>query len=67
MIMADSSHPRVVAEMILKAVNKSNPNVRYPVGKDAEYVLKIRTELSDKELEKWVRESYMDKKGFIRE
>ncbi|MGH9998058.1 MAG: hypothetical protein ACRD7F_08600, partial [Nitrososphaeraceae archaeon] len=66
-IMADSSHPRVVAEMILKAVNTSNPNVRYPVGKDAEYVLKIRTELSDKELEKWVRESYMDKKGFIRE
>ncbi len=65
--MADSSHPRVVAEMILKAVNKSNPNVRYPVGKDAEYVLKIRTELSDKELEKWVREIYMDEKGFIRE
>jgi len=41
--------------------------VRYPVGKDAEYVLKVRTELSDKELEKWVRESYMDNKGFIRE
>jgi short-subunit dehydrogenase len=50
-IMADSSHPRDVAEMILK---------------DAESVLKARTELSDKELEKWVRESYMDKKGFIR-
>ena len=66
-IMAESSHPRDVAEVILKAVNTSNPNVRYPVGKDAENVLKIRTELSDKELEKWVRESYMDKKGFIRE
>lgn len=66
-IMADSSHPRVVAEMILRAVNTSYPNVRYPVGKDAEYILKIRTELSNNELEKWVRESYMDKKGFIRE
>jgi short-subunit dehydrogenase len=65
-IMADSSHPRDVAEMILKVVNTSSPNVRYPVGKDAESVLKVRTELSDKELEKWVRESYMDKKGFIR-
>jgi short-subunit dehydrogenase len=65
-IMADSSHPRDVAEMILKVVNTSSPNVRYPVGKDAESVLKARTELSDKELEKWVRESYMDKKGFIR-
>ena len=24
-------------------------------------------DVSDKELEKWVRESYMDKKGFIRQ
>jgi NAD(P)-dependent dehydrogenase (short-subunit alcohol dehydrogenase family) len=66
-IMADSSHPRDVAEVILKVVNTSSPNVRYPVGKDAESVLKARRELSDKELEKWVRESYMEKKGFIRE
>ena len=66
-IMADSSHPRIVAEVILKVVNTSSPNVRYPVGKDAESVLKARTELSDKELEKWLWESYMDKKGFIRQ
>jgi len=66
-IMAYSSHPRDVAEVILKVVSTSNPNVRYPVGKDAESVLKARTELSDKEIEKWVRESYMDKKGFIRQ
>lgn len=65
-IMADSSHPRDVAEVILKVVNTSKPNVRYPVGKDAEAVLKAREELSDKELEKWVRESYMEKKAFIR-
>jgi hypothetical protein len=37
------------------------------VGKDAESILKARAELSDRELEKWVRESFMDKKGFIRE
>jgi NAD(P)-dependent dehydrogenase (short-subunit alcohol dehydrogenase family) len=66
-IMANSSPARDVAEMILKVVNTSNPNVRYPVGKDAESVLKVRAELSDKEMEKWVRESYIDKKGFIRE
>jgi short-subunit dehydrogenase len=66
-IMADSSHPRDVADVILKVVNTSSPNVRYAVGKDAESVLKARKELSDKELEKWVRESYMEKKGFIRE
>ena len=66
-IMADSSHPKDVAEVILKVVNTSSPNVRYSVGKDAESVLKARIELSDKELEKWVRESYMDKKGFVRQ
>jgi short-subunit dehydrogenase len=52
-IMADSPHPRDVAEVILKVVSTSSPNVRYSVGKDAESVLKARTELSDKELEKW--------------
>lgn len=53
--------------LFLNAANSSSPNVRYAVGKDAESVLKARTELSDRELEKWVRESYMDKKGFIRQ
>lgn len=36
------------------------------MGKDADSVLKVREELSDNEFEKWVRESYMEKKGFIR-
>lgn len=66
-VMGDSSSPRDVAETILNAVNTSTPNMRYPVGKDAEYALKVRAKLSDKEMEKWARESYMDKKGFIRE
>jgi hypothetical protein len=47
--MGDSSHTRDVAEVILKVVSTSSPNVRYSVGKDAESVLKARTELSDKE------------------
>jgi hypothetical protein len=37
------------------------------VGKDAELLFKLRTELSDRELEQWVRESYMEKKGFVRQ
>jgi NAD(P)-dependent dehydrogenase (short-subunit alcohol dehydrogenase family) len=66
-IMGNSSDPEDVAETILKAVNTNTPDMRYPVGKDAEYALKVRAELSDQEMEKWARESYMDKKGFIRE
>lgn len=66
-MIANSSDPKEVAQVILNAANSSSPNVRYAVGKDAESVLKARTELSDREFEKWVRESYMDKKGFIRQ
>jgi NAD(P)-dependent dehydrogenase (short-subunit alcohol dehydrogenase family) len=66
-MIASSSHPTEVAHTILNAVNSPSPELRYPVGKDAESIFKARTELSDKKLEKWVRESYMEKKGFIRQ
>ena len=66
-MIASSSHPTEVAHTILNAVNSTSPELRYPVGKDAESIFKARTELSDKKLEKWVRESYMEKKGFIRQ
>jgi NAD(P)-dependent dehydrogenase (short-subunit alcohol dehydrogenase family) len=65
-IMADASPSSEVARVILNAINSNVPNVRYPVGKDAESVLKARSELSDNEMEKWIRESYTDKKGFVR-
>jgi NAD(P)-dependent dehydrogenase (short-subunit alcohol dehydrogenase family) len=63
---ASSSHPVDVAQVILNAVNSPSPELRYPVGKDAESIFKARTELSDRDLEKWIRESYMEKKGFVR-
>jgi hypothetical protein len=66
-IMSKTIHPREVADVILNAINSTGPNVRYTVGEDAESILKRRTELSDTEMEEWVRESYMEKKGFIRQ
>lgn len=65
-IMANSTHPREVARVILNAANSSSPNVRYSVGKDAESVLEKRGKLSDREMEQWTRESYLEKKGFMR-
>jgi short-subunit dehydrogenase len=62
-----SSHPSKVAHTILNVLNSSNPELRNPVGKDAESIFKAKAQLSDKELEQWARESYMKKKGFIRE
>jgi NAD(P)-dependent dehydrogenase (short-subunit alcohol dehydrogenase family) len=61
-----SSHPSKVASTILNVLNSPNPELRNPVGKDAESIFKVRAELSDKEVEQWAREVYMDKKGFIR-
>jgi short-subunit dehydrogenase len=62
-----SSHPSKVAHTVLNVLNSSNPELRNPVGKDAESIFKAKAQLSDKELEQWARESYMKKKGFIRE
>ena len=64
---AYSSHPSKVAHTILNVLNSPNPESRNPVGKDAESIFKARAQLSDKELEQWARESYMEKKGFIRQ
>ena len=66
-ITAYSSHPSKVAHIILDALNSPRPELRNPVGKDAESIFKARNELSDRELEKWARESYMEKKGFVRQ
>jgi hypothetical protein len=60
------SHPSKVTHTILNVLNSPNPDLRNPVGKDAESIFKARAQLSDKELEQWAREVYMDKKGFIR-
>ena len=37
-MIANSSDPKEVAQVILNAANSSSPNVRYAVGKDAESV-----------------------------
>jgi short-subunit dehydrogenase len=66
-ITAYSSHPSKVAQTILEVLNSPNPKLRNPVGNDAESILKARAELSDKEMEHWARETYMDRKGFIRQ
>ena len=66
-ITAYSSHPSKVAQTILDVLNSPNPEIRNPVGKDADSIFKTRAELSDKEMEQWSREAYMDKKGFIRQ
>lgn len=57
---------KIVADVILEAVNSDNPNIRYAVGDDAKSIIEARKKLSDKEFENWVKEGFFEKKGFIR-
>ncbi len=62
---SSSSVSSDVAEVIYQAIESNNREVRYPVGKDAVSIIKTRQNLSDKELENWIKESIFQQKGFI--
>ena len=61
-----SSPPKLVAEAILNAITSKEPEIRYLVGDDAEYIMKVRKNTSDKEFENWMYESILHEKGFVR-
>jgi NAD(P)-dependent dehydrogenase (short-subunit alcohol dehydrogenase family) len=60
-----SSPPKLVAEAILNAITSKEPEIRYVVGDDAEYIMKLRKNISDKEFENWMYESILQEKGFL--
>jgi short-subunit dehydrogenase len=62
---SSSSVSSDVAQVIYQAIESNNREVRYPVGKDAISIIKTRQKLSDKEFEKWIKESIFQQKGFI--
>ncbi|MGI0051417.1 MAG: SDR family oxidoreductase [Nitrososphaeraceae archaeon] len=62
---SSSSVSSDVAEVIYQAIESNNRDIRYPVGKDAVSIIKTRQNLSDKELENWIKESIFQQKGFI--
>jgi NAD(P)-dependent dehydrogenase (short-subunit alcohol dehydrogenase family) len=66
-MMDNSSSPKLVAEAILNAITTKEPEIRYVVGDDAEYIMKIRKNSTDKEFESWMYESILQGKGFVRE
>jgi NAD(P)-dependent dehydrogenase (short-subunit alcohol dehydrogenase family) len=65
-MMDNISSPELVAEAILNAITSKEPEIRYVVGEDAEYIMKIRKNSTDKEFENWMYESILQGKGFVR-
>mgnify|MGYP003575058681 FL=1 len=63
---SSSSVSSDVPQVIYQAIESNNRQVRYTVGKDAVSIIKTRQNLSDKEFEKWIKESIFQQKGFIR-
>jgi NAD(P)-dependent dehydrogenase (short-subunit alcohol dehydrogenase family) len=61
-----SSSPLQVSEAILNAIKSDNPNTRYLVGDDAAAIIERRKKSSDFEFERWIKESLLDQKGFVR-
>ena len=61
-----SSSPLQVAEAVLNAIKSENPNTRYLVGDDAAAIIERRKKSSTFEFERWIKESLLDQKGFVR-
>jgi NAD(P)-dependent dehydrogenase (short-subunit alcohol dehydrogenase family) len=64
-MMDNSSSPKLVAEAILHAITSKEPKIRYVVGDDAESMMKIRKNSTDKEFENWVYENVLQKQHYI--
>jgi NAD(P)-dependent dehydrogenase (short-subunit alcohol dehydrogenase family) len=60
----NSSSPEQVAEVILGAIKSEKPNTRYLVGNDAVTIMEKRKKSTDSELERWIKESLLEQKGF---
>ena len=60
----NSSSPKQVAEVILGAIKSEKPNTRYLVGNDAVTIMERRKKSTDSELERSIKESLLEQKGF---
>ena len=61
-----SSTPKEVAQTIFEAIIDDNKGIRYSVGKDADFILKNKKKMSDKDFDMWIQESIIEQKGFVR-
>jgi NAD(P)-dependent dehydrogenase (short-subunit alcohol dehydrogenase family) len=53
-MIVNGAHPQIVANLIVKIVNTKEPEIKYPVGEDAEKILNLRNKMNDKEFEEFI-------------
>lgn len=64
-MLKKATHPVTVAEVILDIINSRNTNIRYLVGHDAEFMLKLKKNATDEEFEDRLRKTFSSGKGYI--
>lgn len=64
-MLKKATHPEIVAEVILDIINSRNTNIRYLVGHDAEFMLKLKKNATDEEFEDRLRKTFSRGKGYI--
>lgn len=64
-MLKKATHPEIVAEVILDIINSRNTNIRYLVGHDAEFMLKLKKNATDEEFEDRLRKTFSSGKEYI--
>ena len=53
-MIVNGAHPQIVANLIVQIVNTKEPEIKYPVGEDAEKILSLRNKMNDREFEEFI-------------
>jgi len=61
-VISNGSHPRVVADIVLKAAKVEKPQPRYSAGDDAEKLLETRRQMTDVEFEEFIQALLLEDK-----
>ena len=61
-VISNGSHPRVVADIVLKADKAEKPQPRYSAGDDAEKLLETRRQMTDVEFEEFIQALLLEDK-----
>jgi len=64
-MLKKATHPVTVAEVILDIINSRNTNIRYLVGHDAEFMIKLKKNATEEEFEDRLRKTFSSGKGYI--
>jgi hypothetical protein len=49
-MIVNGVHPQIVANLIVQIINTKEPEIKYPVGEDAEKILSLRNKMNNKEI-----------------